>query len=70
VSFVSFALLPEIALVVARLQGFRGPLDGVTSVNLRGCPFQIHKFAHKLYEWSGPEGARGLDLGIILCNVS
>ncbi len=40
-SFVSFALLPEIALVVARLQGFRGPLDGATSVNLRGSPFQI-----------------------------
>ncbi len=58
-SFVSFALLPEIALVVARLQGFRGPLDGATSVNLRGSPFQIHKFTYKIYEWSGPEGVRG-----------
>ncbi len=56
---MSFALLPEIALVVARLQGFRGPLDGATSVNLSGSPFQIHKFTCKLYEWSGPEGARG-----------
>jgi hypothetical protein len=59
VSFVSFALLPEIALVVARFQGFRGSLDGATSVNLRGSPFQIHKFTHKLDELSGPEGARG-----------